>query len=150
MHDDETEVPLTVHGWFQVWVQIVIWVLWGPECTPYAELRRQCQVPSIGNLITYHRLRWLGKVCRMNPDRLPVKTLFRRINGRGPRGRPHKTWIEYTRDDLIRLSELLGVRGTYINWWVRCKDRKVWTIDIHRFKQTHNTSRTGSVQAGVH
>jgi hypothetical protein len=34
---------------------------------------------------------------------------------------------------------------TYINWWVRRKDRKFWTIDIHRFKKTHNTCRTGSV-----
>ncbi len=66
------------------------------------------------------------------------------------RGRPHKTWIEYTRDDLARLSEYLGVRGTYINWWERCKDREVWTIDIHKFNQTHNTCRTGSDQAGVH
>jgi hypothetical protein len=47
----------------------------------------------------------------MNPDRLPVRTLFGRICGRGLRGRPHKTWIEYTRDDLTRLSELLGCVG---------------------------------------
>jgi hypothetical protein len=32
---------------------------WGPDCTPYADLRRQFQVPSIGDLITYHRLWWL-------------------------------------------------------------------------------------------
>jgi hypothetical protein len=44
---------------------------WGLDCTPYAELRRQCQVPSIGNLITYHRLLWLGKVCRMNQGNRP-------------------------------------------------------------------------------
>jgi len=123
---------------------------WGADCTPYAELRRQCQMPSIENLITYHRLRWLGKVCRMSHDRLPVRTLFGRISGHGPRGRPHKTWIEFTRDDLTRLSELQGVRGTYINWWVRCKDWKVWTMNIHKFKQTDNTCRTGSAQAGVH
>jgi hypothetical protein len=60
------------------------------------------------------------------------------------------TWIEFTRDDLTRLSELQGVRGTYINWWVRCKDWKVWTMNIHEFKQTDNTCRTGSAQAGVH
>jgi hypothetical protein len=65
-------------------------------------------------LKTYHRLRWLGKVCRMNHDRLPVRTLFGRISGHGPRGRPHTTWIEFTRDDLTRLSELQGVDGTYI------------------------------------
>ncbi len=77
----------------------------------YTELRRQCQMPSFENLITYHRLRWLGKVYRMSHDRLLVRTLFGRISGHGPRGRPHKTWIEFTRDDLTRLSELQGVRG---------------------------------------
>jgi hypothetical protein len=75
--------------------------------------------------------------------------LFGRISGHGPRGRPHKTWVEFTRDDLARLSELKGVRGAYINWWVRCKDWKVWTMNIHEFKQTDNTCRTGSAQAGV-
>ncbi len=55
------------------------------------------------------------------PARLPVKTLFGRIGGRAPRGCPHKTSIEYVRDDLACLSVLHGVRGTYINWWVRCK-----------------------------
>jgi hypothetical protein len=123
---------------------------WGADCTPYAELRRQCQVSSIENVITYHRLRWLGKVCRMNHDRLPVRTLFGRVSGPGPRGRPHKTWIEFTRDDFTRLTEIHGVPGTYINWWVRCKYRKVWTIDVHESKQTHNTCRTGSVQAAVY
>ena len=110
---------------------------WGPDCTPYAELRGRCQVPSIKNLIAYHRLRWLGKVCRMNDDRLPVKTLFGRIGGRGPRGRPPKTWIEYTRDDLLHLSELHGVAGTFMNWWLRCKDWKTWTSNIQKLVATH-------------
>jgi hypothetical protein len=79
-------------------------------------------------------------------DRLPVRTLFGRVGGRGPRGCPHKTWIEYTRDDMARLSELHGVRGTYINSWVRCKDWKVLTIDTHKFKQKRNTCTTGSVR----
>ncbi len=37
---------------------------WGPFSTPYAEIRRQCEMPFIATLISYHRLRWLGKVCR--------------------------------------------------------------------------------------
>ncbi len=36
--------------------------------------------------------------------------------------------------DFARLSELHGVFGTYINWWVQCKD---WTIYIHKLKQTN-------------
>ncbi len=81
---------------------------WGPESTPNAEIRRECQMTSIGNLFSYHRLRWLGKVCRMTEDRLPLRTLFGRIGGRAPRGRPPTTWIEYVREDLVHLSELHG------------------------------------------
>jgi hypothetical protein len=123
---------------------------WGPDSTPYAEIRRQCQMPSIGNLVSYHRLRWLGKVCRMTDDRLPLRTLFGRIGGRAPRGRPPKTWIEYVREDLVQLSELHGVFGTYMNWWLECKDTKSWTKAIHKLKQTNNGCRTGAVRAAVH
>jgi hypothetical protein len=45
-----------------------------------------------------------------------------------------KTWIEYAREDLLHLSELHEVFGTYVNWWLWCKDRKAWTIDIHKPK----------------
>jgi hypothetical protein len=73
-------------------------------------------MPSTGNLIGYQRLRWLGKVRRMTGDRLPLRTLFGRIGGRAPRGRPPKTWIEYVRENLVHLSELHGVSGTYVKW----------------------------------
>jgi hypothetical protein len=81
-------------------------------------------------------LRWLGKICRMTDDRLPLRTLIGRIGGRAPRGRPPKTWIEYGREDLVHLSEVHGVFRTYMNWWLQCKDRKSWTIAIHKLKQT--------------
>jgi hypothetical protein len=48
---------------------------------------------------------------RMNDDRLPLRTLFGRIGGRIPWGRPHKTWIQYAREDLRYLSECTGCLG---------------------------------------
>jgi hypothetical protein len=63
---------------------------WGVEATPYEDIRRKCQVPSLQQLITYHRLRWLGKVCRMIQDRLPIKPLFGKFGGQLPGGRPEK------------------------------------------------------------
>ncbi len=44
----------------------------------------------------------------MDLDRLPIKTLFGKFGGHPRRGRPPKTWLEYVRDDLIRLLELQG------------------------------------------
>jgi hypothetical protein len=63
------------------------------------------------------------------------------VMGRAPRGRPPKTWIEYVREDLVHLSELHGVFGTYMNWWLQCKDRKSWTVAIHKLKQTTDVER---------
>jgi hypothetical protein len=123
---------------------------WGPDSTPCAEIRRHCEMPSIGTLISCHRLRWLGKVCRMTDDRLPLRTLSARVGGRAPRGCPPITWIGSVREDLVHLSELHGVFGTYMNCWLQCKDRKSWTIAIHKLKQTNNRCRTGAVRAAVH
>jgi hypothetical protein len=47
----------------------------------------------------------------MSDDRLPVRTLFGSIGGHTPPVALLKLSIEYTRDDLLHLSELHGVRG---------------------------------------
>jgi hypothetical protein len=39
------------------------------------------QVPSFQNLIPYPRVRQVEKICGMNDDRLPLRTLFGRIGG---------------------------------------------------------------------
>jgi hypothetical protein len=52
-----------------------------------------------------------------------------------------KTWIEYVREDLVHLSELHGVFGTYMNWWLQCKDRKSWTTAIHKLTQITDVER---------
>jgi hypothetical protein len=39
---------------------------------------------------------------------------------------------------LVRIA---GVFGTYMNWWLQCKDRKSWTIAIHKLKQTTDVER---------
>jgi hypothetical protein len=69
---------------------------------------------------------------RMNDDRLPLMTFSGRIGGGTLRGHPPKPWIDYVWEDLSHLSQLHGVPETYINWWVKCKDRTAWTTDIHR------------------
>jgi hypothetical protein len=36
-------------------------------------------------------------------------------------GRIDSVW-----EDILHLSELHGVFGTHVNWWLRCKDSKAW------------------------
>jgi hypothetical protein len=110
---------------------------WGRDSTPYAVIRKKCQTPTIQNLITYHRLRWLGKVSRMQEDRLPIRMLFGRFAGQLPRGRPTKTWLDYVKDDLQHLSEMHSTQGMFINWWRLCKDEKEWTNIIKKVVEMH-------------
>jgi hypothetical protein len=35
---------------------------WGVASTPFQDIQKKCEIPSLQQLITYHRLRWLGKV----------------------------------------------------------------------------------------
>ena len=110
---------------------------WGRDSTPYIVIRKNCQTPTIQNLITYHRLRWLGKVCRMQEDRLPIRILFGRSGGQLPRGHPPKTWLEYVKDDLRHLSEIRTRREMRVGWWRLCKDEKEWTKIIKKVVEMH-------------
>ena len=96
---------------------------------PNIKIRESCNVASISSLLRYHRLRWLGTVCRMTPDRLPIKVLFADIENRGQRGRPHLTWKALVQKDIEALSQEQGLRGTLIKWWDLCRNTKEW-IDI--------------------
>ena len=100
-------------------------------------IRERCRVASISSLLRYHRLRWLGHVCRMAPNRLPLTVLFADINSRGQRGRPQNTWKALIQKDIKDLSEEEGLRGTLINWWDLCRDHKGWMDLISKLADRH-------------
>jgi hypothetical protein len=108
---------------------------WGTESNE--EIRVKHEIPSIENVIRYHRLRWLGHVARMDPERLPVQVLFGWIEGKRPIGRPRKTWIDTVRDDLRVLSDLNNKRGTFLAWQTLTQDRGQWRDLIHSLVDTH-------------
>ncbi len=87
-------------------------------------IRERCRVASISSLLRYHHLRWLGNVCRMTPDRLPLTILFADIDSRGHRGRPQNTCKALIQKHIKVLSEEQGLRGTLLNWWDLCGDPK--------------------------
>jgi hypothetical protein len=54
----------------------------------------------------------------------------------------------YGREGLLYLSDLHGVFGTYINWWLLCRDGKAWTIAIHKLKMAEiDILKCGNVAA---
>ncbi len=46
---------------------------------------------------------------------------------------PPKNAIGNVREDLLHLSIAWTVFETYINCWVRCRDREAWKTAIHKF-----------------
>lgn len=64
------------------------------------------------------RLRWAGHVARMNDDRTAKKALDRKFEGRRPRGRPRKRWV----DCVVEDTRSLGV----VDWRSLAEDRNEW------------------------
>ena len=68
-----------------------------------------CKIESVGALISYRRLRWLGHAARMSNARLPKQMLFGMLApaqdriARPAAGRPTKAWSDYVREDLGHL-----------------------------------------------
>jgi hypothetical protein len=109
----------------------------GENFHPFAVFHKRCQTPTIQNLIIYHRPRWLGKVSRMQEERLPIRMLFGRFAGQLSRSRPSKTYLEYVRDDLQNLAEIHQTYGTFMDRWRTCKDEKEWTNIIKMVVEIH-------------
>lgn len=85
----------------------------GGRLHPVRKFDDKCQIPSMQNLVTgiYHRLQWLGNVCRMKDNRVSIRALFGRTDGRTSGGRSSMTWTGFVRGDLRYRSDLHGVFG---------------------------------------
>jgi hypothetical protein len=101
----------------------------------FADLRSQCHVPSIQNRITYHRLWGLGKVSRMTGDRLGHCLEGLVVE---PLGVAHPK-LGQSICVTIRAANwnCMGCFGTYMNWWLECKDKNVWTKPTHKVVVIH-------------
>ena len=54
--------------------------------------------------VQHRRLMYFGHVCRMEAARFPYITLFGRIRGSRPVGRPRKRWLDDVRTDCAELG----------------------------------------------
>nr|CAH7760928.1 unnamed protein product [Callosobruchus chinensis] len=78
------------------------------------------QRPSITQVVRAQRVRWLGHVYRMAPERITRKALLEGYGGKRNRGRPRRKWLQAVKEDL----EKLGVH----NWESQARDRKKWQM----------------------
>ena len=75
------------------------------------------------------RLRWTGRIVRIQ-DNLPCKKItLDKPEGRRRAGKPNLRWM----DGMTRNAEKMGVR----NWWIRARDRDGWRRLLESAKTLH-------------
>ena len=93
------------------------------------ELEEMSKGENIVKWIKGQRISWLGRLERMEEDRMPKKIFTQELEGTRRRGRPIKRWKEEVERDL----QVLGVR----RWRELVADRKKWK-DIVRQAKAHS------------
>jgi hypothetical protein len=86
------------------------------------ELRRGIVEESLRETVEKSRLRWFGHVKRMEDVRIPRRMSEIRMNGRRPRGRPRRRWI----DEVKRDVEARGIQWRYVEEEELWRDRRRW------------------------
>ena len=70
------------------------------------ELLRRCGLVDVIEMISVRRLRWYGHVAR-SPSTAELGRVFgMEVEGRRPRGRPKKTWMNCVEQDLAKIRAL--------------------------------------------
>jgi hypothetical protein len=82
------------------------------------ELKEELNIVIVNGFIKSQRIKWLGHVMRRNKDALTKVALNWKPEGRRPRGRPRKRWMDVVEKDL----EDLGAQ----NWREIVQDRDKW------------------------
>ena len=84
-------------------------------------LRKNLEVEDMDEHLRVQRLRWLGHLQRMGPERLAKKIWLENIEGNVRRGRPRKTWKELVLDDMKRKRLLIKNALDRVRWRRCCK-----------------------------
>ena len=93
------------------------------------------------SLLRIRRLRWLGHLARMDPQRLPRITLFSILGEGRSQGRPHTSWRQHILNDL-------PYHGIQSDWIELSASRSGWRTLIHG-KEPHRRRRSLRVRRSV-
>jgi len=92
-------------------------------------IRARCaNMPSMSQLITIYRMRWLGHLMRLNTNRICKQMLFAGwvVNAKRPRGGPRKRWNNLAHDDITKCLKL----PARVRWYDACLDRVFWDATV--------------------
>ena len=92
-------------------------------------VRRKASRDDVAWGMSAERISWLGRIERMEEDRMPKKIFTEELEGTRRRGRPRKGWKEEVERDL----QVLEMR----RWRELVADRKKWK-DIVRQAKAHS------------
>ncbi len=94
------------------------------DMVPNEELCARAGMPGMAELLSRHRLRWLGHLARMPDGRWAKQLLFAHDVPGGARrvGRPRAVWADSVRADLADRQGVLAGR----NWYDVAQDRAAW------------------------
>jgi hypothetical protein len=73
---------------------------------------------DIVRVIKLARIRWLGKLVRMEENSPCNKIIFSQLEGSRKMGRPKLRWL----DNVLKYVKLLKVQA----WWKKTLDRNTW------------------------
>ena len=95
---------------------------------PVKTLGTRCaNIPSMPQLVTIYRLRWLRHLMRLKDNRVCKQLSFAGwvVNAKHPRGGPRKSWNNLVHDDVKSLKLPNRVR-----WYEACLDRAPWDARV--------------------
>ena len=81
------------------------------------EIYASVKKPTIIETVTLNRLRWFGRIQRMEENRIPKRVLYMNLGTR-LRGRPRNRWQDEVRED----GRIVGGEG----WQEKVHNREEW------------------------
>jgi hypothetical protein len=100
------------------------------------QIREQIDIAEIDDLIAKRQLNWLGKIARMDENKLPLKMLSCWCPEPRPHHRPKITVRNSLVKALLRVDPELSPKGILAEFWEQAKDPSQWSEKCAKIENT--------------